>query len=111
MQPRTRLLVVALFLAGLMPVLAGRTLTPMVPLPSTKAQATAALGQRTPKLPPPPAPRSRLTALCTDGTCSESTSCSGTCSHHGGVKVWYAPNCGKSSGVPHQPAPASCPGR
>jgi hypothetical protein len=28
-------------------------------------------------------------ALCHDGTYSESTTPSGTCSHHGGVAVWY----------------------
>lgn len=32
-------------------------------------------------------------ALCNDGTYSDSKNCSGTCSHHGGVKVWYI-NCG-----------------
>ncbi len=32
-------------------------------------------------------------ALCNDGTYSDSKSCSGTCSSHGGVKQWYV-NCG-----------------
>src|SRR5262249_13429421 len=30
-----------------------------------------------------------VTAKCRDGTYSYSTSRSGTCSHHGGVAVWY----------------------
>lgn len=34
-------------------------------------------------------------ALCNDGTYSDSKSCSGTCSSHGGVKEWYV-NCGSS---------------
>jgi Protein of unknown function (DUF3761) len=51
-------------------------------------------GTRTTK----PAPSSRpavsshpagVTAKCRDGTYSYSTSRSGTCSHHGGVAVWY----------------------
>jgi hypothetical protein len=29
------------------------------------------------------------TALCNDGTYSYSANHSGTCSHHGGVAVWY----------------------
>jgi hypothetical protein len=33
-------------------------------------------------------------ALCNDGTYSYSANCSGTCSHHGGVREWYN-NCGK----------------
>lgn len=35
-------------------------------------------------------------ALCNDGTYSDSKSCSGTCSSHGGVKEWYV-NCGNSA--------------
>lgn len=35
-------------------------------------------------------------ALCNDGTYSDSANCSGTCSWHGGVKEWYIP-CGSSS--------------
>lgn len=34
------------------------------------------------------------TALCNDGTYSYSQNCSGTCSSHGGVKIWYVSNCG-----------------
>ena len=29
------------------------------------------------------------TALCVDGTCSDSAHRQGTCSHHGGVAQWY----------------------
>lgn len=36
------------------------------------------------------------TALCNDGTYSDSKNCSGTCSSHGGVKEWYV-NCGTSA--------------
>lgn len=35
-------------------------------------------------------------ALCNDGTYSDSKSCSGTCSSHGGVKEWYV-QCGSSA--------------
>jgi hypothetical protein len=34
-------------------------------------------------------------ALCNDGTYSDSTNCSGTCSSHGGVREWYI-SCGSS---------------
>jgi hypothetical protein len=37
------------------------------------------------------------TALCNDGTYSDSMNCSGTCSHHDGVKTWYV-NCGSAEG-------------
>jgi len=36
------------------------------------------------------------TAQCNDGTYSDSTNCSGTCSSHGGVSTWYISNCGNS---------------
>ncbi|WP_431221094.1 DUF3761 domain-containing protein [Leifsonia xyli] len=46
--------------------------------------------------PPPPAPAPApdpgaggATALCNDGTLSFSAHHQGTCSHHGGVAVWY----------------------
>jgi hypothetical protein len=32
--------------------------------------------------------QSGATAICNDGTCSYSTTHSGTCSHHGGVRIW-----------------------
>lgn len=35
-------------------------------------------------------------ALCNDGTYSDSTNCSGTCSSHGGVREWYV-QCGSSA--------------
>ena len=35
-------------------------------------------------------------ALCNDGTFSDSKNCSGTCSSHGGVKEWYV-SCGSSA--------------
>jgi hypothetical protein len=38
---------------------------------------------------PAPAPVSGPTALCRDGTYSYSANHQGTCSHHGGVSVWY----------------------
>jgi hypothetical protein len=37
----------------------------------------------------------RSSALCNDGTYSYSNNCSGTCSNHGGVKIWYN-DCGRS---------------
>lgn len=36
------------------------------------------------------------TARCNDGTYSDSQNCSGTCSGHGGVDVWYVSSCGHS---------------
>lgn len=39
--------------------------------------------------PAPAAPSSGATAMCNDGTYSYSAHRQGTCSHHGGVAVWY----------------------
>ncbi len=33
-------------------------------------------------------PEGEVSAICNDGTVSRSTSRSGTCAHHGGVKQW-----------------------
>jgi Protein of unknown function (DUF3761) len=33
------------------------------------------------------------TAICRDGTYSDSQHCTGTCSHHGGVQEWLVPGC------------------
>jgi hypothetical protein len=42
------------------------------------------------------------TARCRDGSYSYSQTCSGTCSYHGGVAVWYTPYCGLGPGAaPH----------
>jgi hypothetical protein len=69
--------------------------TPM-PRPADTAQPTPAPtfdgvakppGDRFPA-PPASAPKGTV-AMCTDGTYSQSASASGTCSGHGGVKVWY----------------------
>ncbi|AOY74211.1 hypothetical protein ARZXY2_4712 (plasmid) [Arthrobacter sp. ZXY-2] len=50
------------------------------PAPAPAAPAPAA---------PAPAPGGGATALCNDGTLSYSATHRGTCSHHGGVAVWY----------------------
>jgi hypothetical protein len=39
--------------------------------------------------PPPPDPTAGATAKCRDGSLSYSQNRSGTCSHHGGVAIWY----------------------
>ncbi len=76
------------------------------PLPSVPPTATPRLATSVPptatRLPatsvprvvaqtPTPQPRrcAGATALCRDGTCSYSKTRQGTCSHHGGVAVWY----------------------
>jgi hypothetical protein len=51
--------------------------TPVAPAPAPVAPA------------PAPAPGGGATALCNDGTLSYSATHRGTCSHHGGVAVWY----------------------
>jgi hypothetical protein len=38
--------------------------------------------------PPPPTTRANASALCKDGTYSQSAQRSGACSHHGGVQQW-----------------------
>ena len=45
------------------------------------------------------------TALCRDGYYSFSQNCSGTCSWHGGVKVWYTRRCGQGRGAAPQGVP------
>lgn len=45
---------------------------------------------------PPATATSTHTALCVDGTYSDSATCSGTCSSHGGVQTWYNSDCGTS---------------
>ncbi len=45
-------------------------------------------GATPPPPPPPPPPAGSPTAICNDGTLSYSQHRSGTCSHHGGVRVW-----------------------
>ena len=37
------------------------------------------------------------TALCTDGSYSDSATCSGTCSSHGGISIWYVADCGTAT--------------
>lgn len=58
--------------------------------PTTRAPVTT---PRTAAPPPPTSPATTpgngATALCRDGTYSYSQHASGTCSHHGGVAVWY----------------------
>jgi hypothetical protein len=34
------------------------------------------------------------TARCVDGAYTDSTNCSGACSGHGGVDVWFTSDCG-----------------
>ena len=41
------------------------------------------------------------TAKCSDGSTSSSKNCSGTCSGHGGVSVWYVSGCGSNKIVPN----------
>lgn len=45
------------------------------------------------------------TAKCNDGTFSYSQNCSGTCSSHGGVQIWYVSNCGNSKVVANEIEP------
>jgi hypothetical protein len=45
------------------------------------------------------------TALCRDGYYSFSQNCSGTCSYHGGVAVWYNRHCGRGRGAAPQGTP------
>ncbi|WP_231990856.1 DUF3761 domain-containing protein [Mycobacterium sp. 852002-30065_SCH5024008] len=57
------------------------------------AIAVAAIGAASPAAaqpttPTPTPPPSGPTAICTDGTASNSLHRSGTCSHHGGVAQW-----------------------
>jgi hypothetical protein len=56
-----------------------------IPTPTTTAAPTPA-PTATPAVTPNPYPGA--TAICNDGTLSYSKSRSGTCSHHGGVRVW-----------------------
>jgi hypothetical protein len=68
------------------------------PAPGTPlfSGATVRVTVTPPPPPPPPAPApapapagNGATALCNDGTVSYSATHQGTCSHHGGVSVWY----------------------
>ncbi len=54
-------------------------------LAATPNQASA----EPPALPGPTIPGLSPTAICVDGTYSYSLQRQGTCSHHGGVDVWY----------------------
>jgi uncharacterized protein DUF3761 len=63
------------------------------PVTHAPAPAPASTTSQAPP-PPPPAPTSEAapagaTAICNDGTYSYSQHHSGTCSHHGGVRVWW----------------------
>lgn len=49
----------------------------------------AALRDITPAAPPPSTSGAPPHALCRDGTTSYSLHDQGTCSHHGGVRIWY----------------------
>jgi hypothetical protein len=64
-----------------------------IPAPAEPAPAPAAPAPAPAPAPaapaPAPAPGGGATALCNDGTLSYSATHRGTCSHHGGVAVWY----------------------
>ncbi|MGO4586555.1 DUF1524 domain-containing protein [Arthrobacter sp. 2RAF6] len=55
---------------------------PAAPVPAAPAAPAPAPA-------PVPVPGGGATALCNDGTLSFSANHSGTCSHHGGVAIWY----------------------
>ncbi|WAH97778.1 DUF3761 domain-containing protein [Arthrobacter sp. MMS18-M83] len=57
---------------------------PAAPVPAPPAAPAPA-----PAPAPVPVPGGGATALCNDGTLSFSANHSGTCSHHGGVAIWY----------------------
>ncbi|WP_350224978.1 DUF3761 domain-containing protein [Arthrobacter sp. efr-133-TYG-120] len=64
-----------------------------VPAPVPAAPAPVVPAAPVPAAPaapaPAPVPGGGATALCNDGTLSFSANHSGTCSHHGGVAIWY----------------------
>ncbi|MGD1205786.1 DUF3761 domain-containing protein [Mycobacterium seoulense] len=67
---------------------------------AASAIAAAVIGAATPAAaqpttPTPTPPPSGPTAVCNDGTASNSLHRSGTCSHHGGVAQWCP--CGTNS--------------
>ncbi|BCW08923.1 hypothetical protein NtRootA4_40930 [Arthrobacter sp. NtRootA4] len=62
---------------------------PAVPAPVVPAPAAPAPVPAAPAPAPAQAPGGGATALCNDGTLSFSATHRGTCSHHGGVAVWY----------------------
>ncbi|WP_416405484.1 GmrSD restriction endonuclease domain-containing protein [Arthrobacter sp. LFS091] len=64
---------------------------PVAPAPVVPAPVAPAPVAPAPAAPaaPAPAPGGGATALCNDGTLSYSATHRGTCSHHGGVAVWY----------------------
>jgi len=57
--------------------------------PAAAAGAAAASSGKAPTVTRPAGAPANATAKCKDGTYSESTTHSGTCSHHGGVVEWY----------------------
>lgn len=57
--------------------------------PAAAAGAAAAPSGKAPTVARPAGAPATATAKCKDGTYSESTTHSGTCSHHGGVVEWY----------------------
>jgi ssDNA-binding Zn-finger/Zn-ribbon topoisomerase 1 len=56
---------------------------------TTTPSATRTAASLTPRTAAPVLPASGPTAHCRDGTYSYSANHRGTCSHHGGVAVWY----------------------
>ncbi|MCH6469215.1 DUF3761 domain-containing protein [Sinomonas terrae] len=61
---------------------------PVAPAPASVAPAPAPVAPAPVAPAPAPAPAG-ATAECKDGSLSYSATHSGTCSHHGGVAVWY----------------------
>ncbi|WP_426301889.1 GmrSD restriction endonuclease domain-containing protein [Arthrobacter sp. R-11] len=65
---------------------------PVAPAPVVQAPAAPAPAPVAPApapAAPAPAPGGGATALCNDGTLSYLATHRGTCSHHGGVAIWY----------------------
>ncbi|GAB3398664.1 hypothetical protein GCM10027568_36000 [Humibacter soli] len=62
---------------------------PAAPAPAAPAPAAPAPAAPAPAAPAPADPGNAATALCNDGSLSFSQHASGTCSHHGGVQIWY----------------------
>ncbi|WP_334171026.1 DUF3761 domain-containing protein [Sinomonas sp.] len=62
---------------------------PVAPAPAPVAPAPAPVEPAPVAPAPAPVPPAGATAKCNDGTLSYSATHSGTCSHHGGVAIWY----------------------
>ncbi|WP_231567786.1 DUF3761 domain-containing protein [Sinomonas humi] len=81
------------YVAAAAPAPAPAAPAPAAPAPAPVAPAPAPVAPAPAPVAPAPAPvapaPAGATAKCNDGTLSYSATHSGTCSHHGGVAVWY----------------------